>query len=66
MKINKEAVASRHSLLSFMWEIEILVVFSLKLEVALRMLAHRTKLRSLLADNDVATVAALPDAVALT
>lgn len=48
-----------------MWEIEILVVFSLKLEVALRMLAHRTKLRCLLADNNVATVAALPDAVAI-
>lgn len=48
-----------------MWEIEILVVFSLKLEVALWMLAHRTKLRSLLADNDVTTVAALPDAVAI-
>ena len=61
----QEAVASRHNLLSFMWKIEILVVFGLKLEVALRMLAHRTKLRSLLADNDVATVAALPDAVAI-
>lgn len=48
-----------------MWEIEILVVFSLQLEVALRMLAHRTKLRSLLANNDVATIAALPDAVAI-
>lgn len=48
-----------------MWKIEILVVFSLKLEVALRMLAHWTKLRSLLANNDVATVAALPDAVAI-
>lgn len=48
-----------------MWKIEILVVFSLKLEVALRMLAHRTNLWSLLADNDVATVAALPDAVAI-
>ena len=48
-----------------MWKIEILVVFSLKLEVALRMLAHRTNLGSLLADNDVATVAALPNAVAL-
>ena len=42
-----------------------LPVFSSYLEVALWMSAYRANLRSLLAYYDVATVAALPDGVAL-
>ena len=42
-----------------------LIVLGLELEVSLRMITYGTYLGSLLAYADVATVAALPDAVAL-
>ena len=42
-----------------------LVVLRLQLEVALRMVADRANVRGLRADDDVAAVAALPDAIAL-
>jgi hypothetical protein len=42
---------------------KLLIVSSMDQEVRLRMLANRTKLRSLLADNDMAAIAALPDHV---
>lgn len=42
-----------------------LIVSSLKLEVSLRVSANRTYLWSVFADVDVATVEAMPDAVAV-
>lgn len=42
-----------------------LIVSSLKLEVSLRVSANRTYFRSVFADVDVATVEAMPDAVAV-
>ena len=42
-----------------------LVIFRLNLEVALRMVAGGTDLGSLLADDDMAAVAALPDHITL-
>ena len=42
-----------------------LKVFRLNLEVALRMVTHWTHLGSLLADDDMAAVAALPDHITL-
>lgn len=42
-----------------------LIVSSLELEVSLRVSANRTYLRSVFADVDVATVEAVPDAVAV-
>lgn len=42
-----------------------LIVSSLKLEVSLRVSANRTYLRSVFADVDVATIEAMPDAVAV-
>lgn len=42
-----------------------LIVSSLELEVSLRVSANRTYLRGVFADVDVATVEAMPDAVAV-
>ena len=42
-----------------------LVILSFYLEVRLRMVANGTYIRSLLANNDVAAVAALPDDITI-
>ena len=41
------------------------IVLCTKFEVTLGMVANRTNLRSILAHHDMATVAALPDAIAI-